>query len=220
VTLDPGFAAAWVSLGWGYWSLVYSGWTDTPDEAKRKALDAAQQAIAADGFLGDPHALLADIASTEGDNARALHEAELAAKLNPNNADGLAMLAVMLADGPRSGEAVEQIRRAMRLNPIPPAWYYNVLGQAYLTEDRHDEAVAALRACTETAPDFVTCHRYLTAAYLEADRLNEARSEAREVLRINPGYSIAQDETWVKSTEDIAERQRRIELLRKAGLPE
>jgi hypothetical protein len=56
--------------------------------------------------------------------------------------------------------------------------------------------------------------------HLEANDIEAAREAAREVLRVLPDYSISKHEFWHKQTTDLAERQRRIDLLKSAGLPE
>jgi adenylate cyclase len=218
VRIDPHLAAAWVWLGWAYWGHVYSGWTDRPEKFEAQARNAAERAIAADPSFGAPHALLSDIAGYHDDSDTAVAEVERAVELSPGSADDLAFLSAWRTAA-RPDEALGLIERALRLNPIPPAWYHNVLGQAYLALRRFDDAVAAFGDCIERAPDFVTCRRFLTATYLEAGRFDDARREAKEVLRINPDYSIA-DEYWVKDTKDPAERERRAALLKQAGLPE
>jgi hypothetical protein len=59
----------------------------------------------------------------------------------------------------------------------------------------------------------------LAATYAQLDRLEEARAEAKEYLKITPNFSIA---VWAKSEPytDTNELQRYVDGLRKAGLPE
>lgn len=220
IARDPDFAAAWVWLGWAYWAHVYLGITDDRDAFKRKAIDAANKAIAADPSFGDPHMLLSEIALYDEDLKRATMEAEKAVELDPSNADNLIALSLQLVSESRPEEGYEAIQRAFRLNPIPPAWYYNVRGQVLMSLKRYQEAEAALNRCIEMAPQFVTCHRYLTAMHLDAGNFEAARRTAKDVLRLLPGYKIASHEFWHKQTYDPAERKRRIELLKSAGLPE
>jgi adenylate cyclase len=71
----------------------------------------------------------------------------------------------------------------------------------------------------QRAPDDIFANEALTTVYSWADRLEEARDQAAEVLRINPKYSVAQA---VKKSlyKDKADRERYYDALRKAGLPE
>jgi adenylate cyclase len=52
--------------------------------------------------------------------------------------------------------------------------------------------------------------------YSESGRLEDARAEAEEVLRINPKFSI---EKWGKAAKG-ANKEQFVAALRKAGLPE
>src|SRR5258708_39716138 len=62
-------------------------------------------------------------------------------------------------------------------------------------------------------------HLFLAAAYAQAGQLEEARAEAAEGLRINPGFTI---ERWKRLAvdQDPKDVEHRLDGLRKAGLPE
>ena len=220
VARDPNFAAPWVWLGWAYWAHVYMGITEDRDAYKQKAIDAANNAIAADPDFGDPHALLSEIAVYDDDLERGILEAEKAVELDPGSSDNWGFLAVQRISQLQPEAGYEAIQRALRLNPTPPAWYHNVHGQTLLALKRYGEAEEAFSHCIAMAPEFVTCHRYLTATHLEARNLEAARRSAKEVVRLIPNYSIAKHEFWHKQAKDPAEQKRRVELLKSAGLPE
>jgi len=59
----------------------------------------------------------------------------------------------------------------------------------------------------------------LAFAYAQSGGLEEARKEAAEVLRINPGFTI---ESWkrVLVYKDPKDVEHRLDGMRKAGLPE
>jgi adenylate cyclase len=62
-------------------------------------------------------------------------------------------------------------------------------------------------------------HLWLAAAYAQLGQLEQARKEAAEVLRINPGFTI---EGWKRLAvfKDPKDLDHNIDGLRKAGLPE
>jgi TolB-like protein/cytochrome c-type biogenesis protein CcmH/NrfG len=219
VERDPDFAAAWVWLGWAYWAYVYSGWTDQPDEYREKAIDAAQRAIAADPEFGSPHTLLADIAGVDGRLEEAERQARKAVELDPGSADNLAFLAGWSRTS-RPEQAFDLIQRALRLNPIPPTWYFNALGMTQLALGHYDKAAEAFNECINQAPEFTSCRQYLLAAELEAQDLDAARRTAQGLLRLMPDFSIAKDAYWYKQTTNPEEARRRFALLRQAGLPQ
>jgi adenylate cyclase len=80
----------------------------------------------------------------------------------------------------------------MRLNPNPPAFYFTNLGAVYFFTGQTQEAIEALKECVTRAPDFIFAHVFLTLAYVKTNRLDEARREAQEVLRIDPNFVSAE----------------------------
>ena len=84
---------------------------------------------------------------------------------------------------------------------------------------RYGDAVHLCRECMSRFRHLQSTHLWLAAAYAQSGQLEQARAEAAEVLRINPGFTI---EKWKqlavhKSPEDA---EHRLDGLRKAGLPE
>jgi adenylate cyclase len=115
----------------------------------------------------------------------------------------------------RVEDALERCQRAIRLNPNCPDFYYWLLGFSYFHLGRYEDALAAL--VRMTAPQFA--RRLLAATYADLDRVEEARSEAEEYMKVDPDFSIT---TWAKTEfyTDPKELQRYIDGLQKAGLPE
>src|SRR5215468_9873048 len=82
----------------------------------------------------------------------------------------------------------------IRLDPFQPlAYATGWLGMANYMLKRYGEAVRVLRECASRLPNLQWPHVMLAGAYAQAGQLEEARYEAAEVLRINPGFTI---ERW------------------------
>jgi adenylate cyclase len=66
-------------------------------------------------------------------------------------------------------------------------------------------------------PDSIVTHVHLTATYSLTGRDHEARAQAKEVLRVQPKFSV---ERYVKQLpyKDQSENERLKQALRKAGL--
>ena len=99
-------------------------------------------------------------------------------KLDPNHADAWAMRSDLMTLNGQPTEAIEQVRRALRLNPHPPGWYYWMLGQAQYALRDYESAVQTLRR-PETYR--TTSRRMLAASLAQLGRLEEARQEGRIV---------------------------------------
>lgn len=212
--LDPNFAMAYAWKGWNYVFLAWSESSESAAKSWEQAIANAERAIAIDPRLYSAHALLGNVyIEYKGDYEAGIRELELAAKLSPNVATTHALLALFLPYVGRSQEALEHIQKAWRLSPFPEDWYFDALGRTYHGAGRYDEAIAAWNECIRRLPDYIWCRVELTFTYMKTGREEEAREQAKEVLRINPQFSISD---WAKMVFPESE----VALLRKTGLPE
>ena len=85
-------------------------------------------------------------------HVQAIAEQERAIALNPNDADGYADLAEILAWAGRPEDALGLVEKAMRLNPHYPANNLFILGFAYSTMERYEEAMPALKRASRAVP--------------------------------------------------------------------
>ncbi|MGH9428979.1 MAG: tetratricopeptide repeat protein, partial [Terriglobia bacterium] len=88
---------------------------------------------------------------------------------------------------------------------------------AYAMAGRYEEAQAALHRFLSRYPNRLDIHFTLAAVYSELGREAEARTEAAEVLRINPKFSLEVHKQRAP-IKDPAMLERQIAALRKAGL--
>jgi hypothetical protein len=100
--------------------------------------------------------------------------------------------------------------------------WFMFAGFSKLFLGKEEEAVAWLRRSIETNTNNPTSHFLLAAALVYLGRLPEARSEARAGLAINPTFTIARVRISASSDTPafVAARDRYIDGLRKAGVPE
>jgi adenylate cyclase len=82
--------------------------------------------------------------------------------------------------------------------------------------DQYEEAITwGKKAVLQNPNDFIA-QIILTQIYSVSGRYEEARAQAAEVLRIQPKFSL---EKWAKRVKE-SNREKIIDALRKAGLPE
>jgi len=142
---------------------------------------------------------------------------ERALTLEPNGADVNALLGLMLRYLGRPEEAISVLEKAIRLNPIPPAWYLYNMGDAYRLAGLHDKAIESFKKVLKQNPDHFLAKVYLAATYGETGQKEEGQRVAEEVIQINPKFSV---EPYAKrlpyrNRDDI---EQIIEGLHKAGL--
>jgi adenylate cyclase len=148
------------------------------------------------------------------DKAAATAEKEVA--IDPNSANTLAMLGHTLRMANRPEEAILAYTKAIRLNPISPNFYLFGLGVSYSLAGQHEEGIKWCEKAVRQAPGDYIARIIMTAVYSMAGRDEDARAEAKEVLRINPKYFLAKAEKRAK----YEYKETMIQALHKAGLPE
>jgi hypothetical protein len=68
------------------------------------------------------------------------------------------------------------------------------------------------------SPNFPGPHIALVSLYGQLNREEEARTEAAEVLQLNPKFSVENYQQGLAALRDQADVERNIAALRKAGL--
>ncbi len=217
--LDPSFAPAFAFLSAALATDYANGWSDLPAEALKEAEKAAQEAVRLDERY--PYALwsLAMTLSWERRLDEALSAAEKAIAFNPNFADGHSMVGVQLHWLGRSEEALKCFDRAMALDPYFPSLLLYFRAQAAYQLGQYPEAVALLKRRILRSPETDSSRALLAASYGQMGLVEEAREAWRELMRVNPAYSL-EHRRQVLPYKNPADFERIVEGLRKAGLPE
>jgi len=213
IELDPEYAHAYGGIAWtlAHDYLYYGG----PGESLERAFKAAQKAVSLDNEDFGPQWTLGYVLLQKRLYDQAITAYDKALALHPNNADLLAEMGNVLTRVGRPQDAIEQMKKAMRLNPLSPNWYAEFLGLAYYHARQYEEAIVALKPVLHLGWRSVS--RCLAASYAQLDRLDEARAQAAELLKVVPDFSIA---TFSKTEayKNPSDLEHLLDGLRKAGL--
>ena len=215
IELDPKWARPYGYMAWVHVNDSRFGWSQDPKKSMELALEWAQKCYALDPNDYKTHWTLGIVYLHLRDFDLALSEYERALALNSNDADFLAEMAIGLTLMDRPEQAIAQFKKAMRMNPRHPSWYWGVLGYAYYEVGRYEEALAALK---QDNKPFFTVHRTLAAVYVRLGQLEEARVEVAKLLEMEPHYTLKSESHRPYKNEK--RRERLINDLRKAGVPE
>jgi TolB-like protein/Tfp pilus assembly protein PilF len=215
IELEPDYAEAHRRLAMSYcfqW-LHYDG-----DQAlyRPKSLAAAERAVELDPLDSGAYWSLAWVQAYERNWALASTNFNKAIRINPNDADALALYGDFLAMDGKPLEAIETIRQGLRLNPRPPGWYFWLLGQALVQLGRFEEAVEVLNR-EETYR--TSSRRVLAVALWKLGRKAEAKTEADLFMASLPS---ARTSMWAatrpfRRPEDL---EFWVTAFREAGLPD
>jgi tetratricopeptide (TPR) repeat protein len=215
IALDLKFARAYAGVSMCY-SLDFMFQVD-PQESLRKAYEYAQKAIALDETQLLALGALEFVYGWKRDYEKAIASAERAVQIAPGCADAYIYLGRALNFANRDREAIDYLEKAIRMNPFPPSFYYMHLGMAHFNLRQYEQAVSALKKSLAVSPRNQAARRTLILTYVEMGRMEEARVETEEMLKIEPRFTSKGIEKTVpfKDAEVI---KRWVEALRKVGL--
>jgi TolB-like protein len=180
---DPQYARAhaWLS------DLYVQKWWQTDAASDIEAAEeASARAVRLDAEDALCHACRVQVLLFRRDYDGAHHHFERALGLSPSEPDIAAAMAVFLMYTGRPQEAIEQVRRAMRLNPFHPQWYVETLGMSSMIARRYDDAAKAFSGMREP-PYYV--HAYLAACLIKLGRREEALRHRDRLLEIKPDWT-------------------------------
>ncbi|MDX8452192.1 winged helix-turn-helix domain-containing protein [Mesorhizobium sp. VK9D] len=215
ISLDPDYAEAYRWLAMNHW-MGWVHWGQPVEPNRSVALELARKAVAIDPNDAGCRWVLANLLAYERRFEEADTEFARAIELDPNEADTWATLSDIEVLAGHVEDSLEHIRKAFRLNPYPPSWYYLTLGAAQYAAREYEAAVETLRR-DETYR--TSSRRFLAASLAQLGRLDEARAEVEMFLVANPHFTTSHW-VWTEPFRDDATLKHFVDGFRKAGLPE
>jgi hypothetical protein len=213
IELDPGYAQAYARRSM---ALVGRYWHDRRAETMQQAVDHAQKALSLDDGDALNHVAMGYVLAHGGQLDLAGPHFDRAIALNPNDVRVASMRAWWLNRMGQADEALEGLDIAMRRDPFPPNWFWEVRGQALLQARRCEEAIDSLSRMS----DFHAWnHAYLAACHAYLNHEAEARAAATEARRMDSHFTVSGygQLEWFKTRDDL---EHLLNGMRKAGLPE
>jgi serine/threonine-protein kinase len=143
-----------------------------------KAKAAAERAIALDPKLDSAHVALADVkAIYDYDWDGAQKEFARAIEVNPACSNAMFSHSLLyLTPRGRTKEAIEEMKRALELDPLNPV-FGTYLGTIYYIDRQNDAAITQLRKVLIIAPEFHEAEGTLFHVYLDTGKFADARAE-------------------------------------------
>jgi adenylate cyclase len=231
IVLDPEYGRAHAALAAASWRVVQSFWESTTEGGYQRAFDRMQKGLAAAKRQPNAlaHAVSAEVLSKQGRYEDAFAEIGRAMALAPNNPDNYLSKARILNATGRAAEAEESVRWAIRLDPKGSQEYFRTLAISMFHQQRYREALETIESVlalkTDVADDYVT----LIASLGHLGRSNGIPHaiKAFNDLSVLAGYNTITVQMfggwwWYGDifNYDPAYRDRLMEGLRKAGVPE
>jgi DNA-binding winged helix-turn-helix (wHTH) protein len=187
VALNPSYAPAYSGLADAYLVLPFLS-SVSQEEAYPKAREAVTKASALDPWLAEAHTSAADVKLyADWDFAGAEKEFRRAIELNPNYATAYQWYAEYLSLMGRHGEAIQEIQRAQKLEPLSLIMYHQA-GQIYQNARQYDKAIEQYSRALEISPGFTPSAGRLTDALRHKGLFSEALETEKELLKHGSFY--------------------------------
>jgi TolB-like protein/Tfp pilus assembly protein PilF len=186
----------------------------------RTAIELGNKAIALDDYNPSVHAHMVYLYIMTRNFDKAFEEAEKAVSISPNYAGGYFALGFAFVNTGQFQKAISALEKCLRLSPTPISSNVLVLlGNSYLNLGKYEEAIVTFKkALNIFGQDQLFVHIGLAQTYVLMDLEKEAQTEAAEIMRIDPDFSIVQFlKPWPMSRE---KKDQIAAILRKTGLPE
>jgi TolB-like protein/Tfp pilus assembly protein PilF/predicted Ser/Thr protein kinase len=164
--LDPDNALAHAGIAL-VWHGLYQMNIVSRNEAVPLAKAAAEKALELDSTLAEAHYVLAVVGTwAEWNWEKAEIEFLQALRLKPNYSEAHAYYSHYLAHMGRTDEALQNMERALELDPIKNALFHGLYGVVLIYNRRYEDALAAARSAFEIDPGHPIGRFALSQAYI------------------------------------------------------
>lgn len=217
--LSPDSVEAQVLLAWTHYVDVRNIWSTDPAGALEMADKLSKRAVFLDDRSYDAHMILGICEVWQGHHERGIESLKKAIQLNPNFANAHAHLADAYNFAGRPEEALPNIETAVLLNPRFPAFYGTILARTQFALQNHEEVERICRNVINSVPSAPMSRSMLAASLVAIGRQEEAKAEVREMIAVNPDYTIANIPISLPY-RDPKDLEQLLYALRQAGVPE
>jgi len=188
VEMDPSYSLAHAWLAYTYWKGSDLAWEQSLGvswfDARMHARKFLQMALKNPTPLA--HQVASDMILRQRLHDEAVTQAEKSIALDPNDPVGQVTMASALIYAGRPQEAIDFIKRAMRLDPRLPGLYSFYLGFAHFCMEQLKESVTLIKRGLKFNPEAHVMYSLLAAAYGNLGREQEARSSLDNFMKKLP----------------------------------
>ncbi len=189
------------------------------DDNLDRANELAEKGVALDGASAIALTRLGWIQTYLRQYDQAVANLEKAIAMAPNDGEVYATFGQILNWLGNPERGLEMSEKAFSLETFaPPTWEFGV-GLSRLLLRQYDEALTRFNRAIERAPKITPAYMYLACAYVELDRVDDARGTIKTLLDIAPQFTVKEIARIFPYRID-EDRNRILDSLRKAGLPE
>jgi adenylate cyclase len=221
IALDSNYPTAFTHLAYLQLFRIGQGWSQHEHADRLAAAEAAQHAVERDhndALALAIHGHLRGFLQKDHEGALAILERAIA--IGPSCALAWTFSSYVCGWMGDAAAAVTRARQGLRLSPIGPdagCWHEHALSQAYYSAGEYDEAIA-WGGTAASHGGHLSNLRCLAASLVAADRMDEARAVALNIMTARPDFRLKTFRARTPLKEHIADLF--VDRLRRAGLPD
>jgi tetratricopeptide (TPR) repeat protein len=225
IALDPKNVSAMTGLATALFARPYGGWSDDPAGDLARADSTADAALSLRPDDSEAHFVKALLFERKSQMRAAIAEAETAVADDPNNARAIAMATYYRMFLGHAEDGVAGQETALRLSPhdpMAPIWQVHL---CYLHNHlaQWEQAIEwCEKALANNVKERAEALAALALANAWAGHDTEAKKAVAELRKVDPRFTVQRVAGQHLSDDPTfnAQRERVVEGLRKAGLPE
>lgn len=180
--------STWVALS--HWIDYMRRWSGDPGESKRLAKQWAARAAPLPDVDGQAHTVLAHVHLLDREFDAALEAGKHAVTVRAGCANANGFFGNVLHYCGDQTLAISHLRCGIRRQPIYPPFFASVLAAAYLASGQPHSAAVAAKEALRLNPRDLQARLVLITAYQKVGRAGMAQAFAREIPRLEPGFSV------------------------------
>jgi len=212
---DSGFARAYSAMALTYVAQHRYAWGEQMSQQLDEALRLANKGKSLDEELPQAYWVLGYVHLFRREFEQAEQAAGQAIKLDPNYADSYLTIAVCKIHAGDSKAAVDYARKSILINPIYPAAYASILGQAYFFNGNYELAVTNLQDAIDRNINLLSAHVFLIASLSKLNQMEEAEWAAEKFKIIDTDFSIEKIDKMLaigeaKGLDDLKQQLQRV----------
>jgi TolB-like protein/Flp pilus assembly protein TadD len=228
IDLDANYGRAYAALARTYWSCSQNWPSPTMRVHKTMGISWAEARMRAREYLqiamknptSIAHTLASEMNLTQRLPEKAIAEAKRAIALDPNEADNHATMARALIFAGKPKEAMDFVKRAMRLDPHNIAHPLYLRGLSQFCMGELEEAATSIERALTHNPKFSRGSGVLAAAYARLGRDQQARTALGSYKKgIMNRFAILRLVIYFWPFKDLQVAERFADGLLRAGLP-
>jgi eukaryotic-like serine/threonine-protein kinase len=232
IEIDPNYAMAYALLAACFFDSGESRWGDLPNaEAAQKAVATAQKALELDNSLAEPHVVLGSVRTGhDWDWVGAEREFKRAIDLNPNLVQGHVGFAWLLVFMKRDAEAIQEVDRAVKIDPVSR---YTLTHQGYILylTRNYDQAIEQSQRRLEISPETPGPYHRIAMCFQAKGMYDEEvtalqkwmtlkGTKAADVAALGHAYKVAGIRgVWLWQLERVKEEAARSSKVDQTDLP-